>query len=91
VRITVSGGLAMFPTHGQSTTELFRAADDALYESKRQGRNRILIAASIGLDREIVQGTASDDKTPITTDTSVDAGSDASKFSLGKLGGNLTG
>jgi len=91
VRITVSGGLAMFPTHGQSTTELFRAADDALYESKRQGRNRILIAASIGLDSEIAHGTASDEKTPTTTDTSADTGSDPPKFSLGKLGGDLTG
>jgi diguanylate cyclase (GGDEF)-like protein len=53
VRITISGGLAMFPTHGQSTTELFRAADEAMYESKRQGRNRILLATSVGLNNGI--------------------------------------
>jgi diguanylate cyclase (GGDEF)-like protein len=47
LRITISGGLAMFPLHGQSTTELFRAADDALYESKRHGRNRIRVAPSV--------------------------------------------
>jgi len=52
VRITVSGGLAMFPAHGQSTTELFRAADDALFESKRNGRNRIQVASSSGLATE---------------------------------------
>jgi diguanylate cyclase (GGDEF)-like protein len=91
VRITVSGGLAMFPIHGQSTTELFRAADDALYESKRQGRNRILIAASVGLDSGIAHGTGADREIPITTDISVDTGSDAVEFSLGKIGGNLTG
>jgi len=55
VRITISGGIAMFPTHGQSTTELFRSADEALYESKRQGRNRIRVAASVGLDGGIAR------------------------------------
>jgi diguanylate cyclase (GGDEF)-like protein len=89
VRITISGGLAMFPTHGQSTTELLRAADDALYESKRQGRNRILIAASVGLDSGIAKGTAADRETPITTDISVDTGSDAVEYPLGKPGGDM--
>lgn len=91
VRVTVSGGLAMFPTHGQSTTELFRAADEALYESKRQGRNRILLATSVGLDRGIAKGTDADRETPVTTDNSVDTGSDAVEFPLGKLGGDLNG
>jgi diguanylate cyclase (GGDEF)-like protein len=49
VRISISGGLAVFPTNGQSTTELLKAADDALYEAKRQGRNRIMVAASPGI------------------------------------------
>jgi diguanylate cyclase (GGDEF)-like protein len=49
LRITISGGLAMFPAHGQSTPELFRAADDALYEAKRSGRNRIVVARNAGL------------------------------------------
>jgi len=56
VRITVSGGLAMFPAHGQSTTELFRAADDALFESKRNGRNRIQVAPSSILATESAKG-----------------------------------
>jgi diguanylate cyclase (GGDEF)-like protein len=88
VRITVSGGLAMFPTHGQSTTELFRAADDALYESKRQGRNRILVATSVGLDGGIVKGMDADRETPAATDNSVDTGWDAVEFPLGELGGD---
>jgi diguanylate cyclase (GGDEF)-like protein len=91
VRVTVSGGLAIFPTHGQSTTELFRAADEALYKSKRQGRNRILLATSVGLDSEIAKGTDADRETPVTTDISVDTGSDAVEFPLGKLGGDLNG
>ena len=89
VRITVSGGLAMFPTHGQSTTELFGAADNALYESKRQGRNRIRIAASIGLDGEIAKGTDADREPPVVADNAVDTGSDAAEFPLGELGGDL--
>jgi diguanylate cyclase (GGDEF)-like protein len=91
VRITISGGLAMFPTHGQSTTELFRAADAALYESKRQGRNRTLLATSVGLDGGIAKGSDADRETPATTDNSVDTGSDAVEFPLGELGGDLNG
>src|SRR5512141_1149983 len=89
VRITVSGGLAMFPTHGQSTIELFRAADDAMYESKRQGRNRIVLATSVGLDGKIAKGTVADREAPVTTDHSVDTGSDDVEFPLGKLGGDI--
>ena len=90
VRITVSGGLAMFPTHGQSTTELFRAADDALYASKRQGRNRILMAASVGLDGGIAKGTDADRETPTAADISVDTGSDAADYPVGDPSGDLT-
>jgi len=89
IRITVSGGLAMFPTHGQSTTELFQAADDALFESKRQGRNRILTAASVGLDDGIAKGTDADREAPISTVLPVDTGSDAVEYPLGELGGDL--
>ena len=89
VRITISGGIALFPAHGQSTNELFQAADDALYESKRQGRNRILVATSVGLDGEIEKGTDAGRGTPVATDNSIDTGSDAAGFPLGTLGGNL--
>jgi diguanylate cyclase (GGDEF)-like protein len=89
VRITVSGGLAMFPTHGQSTTELFRAADDALYESKRQGRNRIRIASSIGLDGKIAKGADADREPPAVAGNTADTGSDTTEFPLGELGGDL--
>jgi diguanylate cyclase (GGDEF)-like protein len=89
VRVTVSGGLAMFPTHGQSTTELLRAADDALYESKRQGRNRIRLATSPGLVGGIAKGTDADPEPPISKDTSKDTGSKVDEYPLGTLGGNL--
>jgi diguanylate cyclase (GGDEF)-like protein len=89
LRITVSGGLAMFPAHGQTTTELFRAADDALYESKRRGRNRILIATSLGLDGGIAKGADADRKYPMSTGTPVDIGPDAVEYPLGELDSDL--
>lgn len=54
LHLTISGGLAMCPTDGQSTTDLLRAADSALYEAKRKGGNRILSAQSIALDGSII-------------------------------------
>jgi diguanylate cyclase (GGDEF)-like protein len=89
VRITISGGIAIFPAHGQSTTELFRAADDALYESKRQGRNRILVATAVGLDGGIAKGIDANQETPISTDISTDVLSDPTEIPLGELGGDL--
>jgi diguanylate cyclase (GGDEF)-like protein len=40
--ITVSIGLAAYPDDASSCTDLIRAADQALYASKHQGRNRIM-------------------------------------------------
>jgi diguanylate cyclase (GGDEF)-like protein len=40
VQVTCSIGCATFPDAGSSWDELFKAADDALYLSKRSGRNR---------------------------------------------------
>lgn len=44
--ITVSIGVAHYPAHGRDFDEVFRRADEALYEAKRQGRNRTM--ASVG-------------------------------------------
>ncbi len=41
-RVTISGGVATFPEDAQSAVELLRAADQALYEAKAAGRNRIV-------------------------------------------------
>jgi diguanylate cyclase (GGDEF)-like protein len=46
--VTVSIGLAQFPADGSSVEALFLAADKALYEAKRAGRNRVVIASPAG-------------------------------------------
>jgi diguanylate cyclase (GGDEF)-like protein len=44
-RLSVSGGVAEYPGDGLDAAGLLHAADEALYEAKRQGRNRVLPAA----------------------------------------------
>ena len=39
-QVTVSLGVAIYPDHGHALEEVLLAADKALYESKRAGRNR---------------------------------------------------
>jgi diguanylate cyclase (GGDEF)-like protein len=41
--ITVSFGVASFPEHGQTAGSLLRAADEALYAAKRNGRDRSVV------------------------------------------------
>ena len=42
--ISISGGVAEYPLHGLDAPALLHAADEALYEAKRAGRNRVLPA-----------------------------------------------
>ena len=44
--LSVSGGVAEYPHHGRDAQGLLHAADDALYEAKQQGRNRVAGAAT---------------------------------------------
>jgi two-component system, cell cycle response regulator len=50
VPVTASAGIATFPTHADDAMSLLRAADDALYDSKRLGRNRATRARRSGDD-----------------------------------------
>ena len=43
--ITASFGAAAYPDHGRTVESLFRAADAALYDAKRAGRDRVVPAA----------------------------------------------
>jgi diguanylate cyclase (GGDEF)-like protein/PAS domain S-box-containing protein len=42
--VTISLGIAGFPTHGSTTATLIGAADAALYHAKTSGRNRVICA-----------------------------------------------
>ena len=39
--VTISVGVAEFPTHGETPAAVIGAADEALYEAKREGRDRV--------------------------------------------------
>ena len=45
--LSISGGLASFPRDGSIAEEIFIKADDALYEAKRHGKNRIYLVGSL--------------------------------------------
>jgi diguanylate cyclase (GGDEF)-like protein len=42
-KVTGSFGVAVFPQHGAAAEALVRAADEALYEAKGAGRNRVVL------------------------------------------------
>ena len=44
--ITLSLGIALYPIHGTTGRAVMHAADEALYEAKHQGRDRVVIALS---------------------------------------------
>lgn len=44
-RVSASIGVAAFPEHGQTAEMLLCAADEALYQAKRQGRNQVVSAS----------------------------------------------
>lgn len=41
VLVTISVGVASFPTHGFTPEHLFKVADQAMYRAKKEGRNKV--------------------------------------------------
>jgi diguanylate cyclase (GGDEF)-like protein len=50
--VTVSAGIATYPVGAADETELIERADDALYASKRRGRNRVTIYTGVDPQQE---------------------------------------
>jgi diguanylate cyclase (GGDEF)-like protein len=44
VSLTVSLGVAAYPTHASSVSGLIEAADQAMYDAKRAGKNQVALA-----------------------------------------------
>jgi two-component system cell cycle response regulator len=53
VPITASAGVATFPGHAGDADTLVRAADDALYESKRAGRDRTTASQGVPPEAQV--------------------------------------
>lgn len=51
--VTASAGVATFPAHAGDTETLVRAADDALYASKRAGRDRTSVSMGIAPEEQV--------------------------------------
>jgi diguanylate cyclase (GGDEF)-like protein len=45
-RVTASIGVAVFPDHGRELDDVVAAADHAMYQAKREGRDRIAVAGT---------------------------------------------
>jgi diguanylate cyclase (GGDEF)-like protein/PAS domain S-box-containing protein len=56
--VTISVGVAAFPAHGMSPKELMAAADGALYEAKRGGRDRVAVATQKNVEEMAMSGAA---------------------------------
>lgn len=53
VPITASAGVATYPAHAGDVDSLVRAADDALYASKRGGRDRTTVSVGIPPEEQV--------------------------------------
>ncbi len=56
--ISISLGVAVFPIHAEDAESLFRRADQALYEAKNAGRDRVVVAQSAPPDGELILAPA---------------------------------
>jgi diguanylate cyclase (GGDEF)-like protein len=47
IKLSVSGGIAIYPSHGRTATDLLRAADEALYRAKRHERGKFVVSKGL--------------------------------------------
>ncbi|HEX2916859.1 MAG TPA: EAL domain-containing protein [Chloroflexia bacterium] len=57
ITITMSSGVASYPEHGKTLTELTQAADRAVYQAKKLGRNRVVVFGEARLEERLARGT----------------------------------
>jgi two-component system cell cycle response regulator len=81
-QVTVSAGVAAFPDHGRTASEILRAADAALYAAKRAGRDRWCLAEVSPNGSS--PGGQGDDLLDETLDQALEGG-------LGAADGSMTG
>lgn len=51
VQLTISAGLASFPEDGENVSELFAAADERMFQAKREGRNRVVAGPEVASEQ----------------------------------------
>jgi diguanylate cyclase (GGDEF)-like protein len=57
--VTISIGVSQYPLHGQNPQDVIRAADDALYTAKANGRNCVVLAGEAGISQLPVPSVSS--------------------------------
>ena len=67
--VSVSGGVAAFPKDGSSVSELIQHADQALYRSKKGGRNSVSLHKRVDIgEMPAIDGLLEDDESSIHRD-----------------------
>ena len=51
-KITISGGMSEYPTHSDNTKDLIELADQAMYKTKQEGGNGIIVHTSTDKNKE---------------------------------------
>jgi diguanylate cyclase (GGDEF)-like protein len=69
--LRLSAGISTYPYDGAGTTQLLRAADQALYRAKARGKNRVIPF------REVIRGSTAAEIGPVRADRSRGGGSEA--------------